>query len=374
MKENISRKYLGVLTLIAIAILYLGLRFGPEKKTDSVTVSATASAILEQRVRQDQATELGRYLASRAKELAEHVIFLPERGASGVLYSDFTQALTSGGTLIDPALILEHTLSSGFPAPIATTGGQENWTLTVARSSENQPLWIASLRGATTASQCNGVEFQELALNATLDASFTGAGIFNLDGSLAGIAVPCDGSLRAVSVSSIASLLAASSSAERLFSEKFGFRAIPRTDDANGGGFMVTDVWAETWADRTGLRPGDVIQSDAEALTEEVLSQDLRILRPGQRGSVRLKPGSTGTTAGVTLLPDTSKLTALVVNAGSRAARAGLRSGDRFVSVYGTDGAVSSDPQRLLNAAPAEQIWVVYQRGRKRGVVELPHE
>jgi len=102
------------------------------------------------------------------------------------------------------------------PVPVVTSQRNlDNWVLIVGRSSNGQPLWTAVIRGVEKTAICNDVTYQELVLNVTLDRSFAGAGAFDLDGNLAGIVMPCDGSIDIVSIESVPDLLAQSTGSDR---------------------------------------------------------------------------------------------------------------------------------------------------------------
>jgi hypothetical protein len=211
MKETISGKYLAILAIAAAGILFVGGRFRPRQA--ETAPSPTETATLQQNVRRDQAAGIGQYLASRAAELADQVVLLPSRGTSGVRYESSTKVLTvdGSGQLIEPVLTIAEISSNVKPAPLLTSErNQDGWILILGRSSNDQPLWTAVIQGVKETAVCNDVTYQELAVNVTLDKSFAGAGAFDLDGNLVGIAMPCDGALHIVSIGSVPDLLAKS--------------------------------------------------------------------------------------------------------------------------------------------------------------------
>lgn len=266
------------------------------------------------------------------------------------------------------------------PAPIVTSQRNlDNWVLIVGRSSNGQPLWTAVIQGVKKTAICNDVTYQELVLNVTLDKSFAGAGAFDLDGNLAGIVMPCGGSLHIVSIGSVPDLLAKSTGSDRVFVEKFGFRAAPLPHDWQDmyprlNGLIITDVWLGRWADRNGLLPGDLIITEEPMLQETTMGTELKTVRSGRPGIGRVKAELAGNDTGIEVLPVPSPLPQLLIAHGSVAERAGLRSGDHLVSILGQRNASISTLSKMLAAPSGSPVRIVYERGKRRSVVEVPHE
>jgi hypothetical protein len=380
MKETISGKYLAILALTAAGILFIGGRYRPRQAETAPSPTETAS--LQQSVRRDQAAGIGRYLASRAAELADQVVFLPSSRTSGVRYESPTKVLTvdGSGELIEPVLTVVDVSSNVKPAPVITSQrNPDNWVLVVGRSSKDQPLWTAVIQGVKETAICNDVTYQRLVLNVTLDKSFTGAGAFDLDGSLAGIVMPCAGALHIVSIESVPDLLAKSTDPDRLFVQKFGFRAAPLPNywkdmHPRLNGLVITDVWLGRWADRNGLLPGDLIITEEPTLHKAPMGAELKIARPGRSGVDRIRVELAGNGTGITVLPPPSPLPKILVAHGTAAERAGLRSGDHLVSILGQRNASITTLSKMLATPNGNPIRIVYERGNRRGFVEVPHE
>ncbi|MEO8132262.1 MAG: PDZ domain-containing protein, partial [Bryobacteraceae bacterium] len=378
MKETISGKYLAILAIAAAGILFVGGRFRPRQV--ETAPSPTETATLQQNVRRDQAAGIGQYLASRAAELADQVVLLPSRGTSGVRYESSTKVLTvdGSGQLIEPVLTIAEISSNVKPAPPLTSQrNQDGWILILGRSSNDQPLWTAVIQGVKETAVCNDVTYQELAVNVTLEKSFAGAGAFDLDGNLVGIAMPCDGALHIVSIGSVPDLLAKSTAPERVFIQKFGFQAAPLPPGWGDmyprlNGLIVTEVWLGQWADRSGLLPGDLIITDDPTLHETTVGATLKTARPGRPGITQVKVDLSGNDTGIAVLPAPSPLLELRIAHGTAAERAGLRSGDHLVSILGQRSSSISTLSKMLATPNKDPIRIVYERGKRRGVVEVP--
>ncbi|MEO8368659.1 MAG: PDZ domain-containing protein [Candidatus Solibacter sp.] len=381
MKETLSKKYLAILTFAAVAILFVGIRFRPHK-SESEAPSPTETAILQQRVRRDQASGIGQYLAARAAELEGQAVFLPDRGTSGIRYESPNKILTVGGphTLVNPTLVVVEAPEAGVPAAVAATKqNPDSWLLVVGRSAKDEPLWTASIQGPVQVSVCDGVTYKELVLNSALDKSFAGAGVFDLNGRLMGIAMVCEGNLHVALSASIPDLLALSAGPERGLAEKFGFRAIPipaQWQDLYPGmtGFVIMDVWAGRWADRNALQPGDLIESDSPSLTAINTGQELKVARPGRSGRIRLKVEFPNSGTGLVLMPISPVLPELQIEPGTPAERAGLRSGDGLVSILGQSNRSVALLSKMLATPGQTPIRLVYKRNGKRSLAEVPHE
>ncbi len=381
MKETLSKTYLLILALAAASILFIGVRFQP-RKAEAEPVSPTETASLQERVRRDQAAGIGQYLAGRAAELADQAVFLPDRKTSGVRYKAPTKILTPGDPtpLVEPVLILAETSKAALPAAVPRSQrNPDSWILIIGRSAQDRPLWAASIHGTIHPSVCDGVSYQELILNIALDQSFAGAGAYDLDGGLLGIVMPCDGSLHIVSIGSVPDLLAVSSGLDRQFVERFGFRAaaIPNQWQAlypRLEGLLITDVWGGGWAERQGLLPGDLIVDVLQTLTVTNMPAELRIARLGRPGVMRTKVDPAASNKSISVLPAFDCLPQLSITPGTPAEQAGLRNGDRLVSILGQRDSSLPVLSKLLAARGPYPIGIVYQRGRRRSLVGVPHE
>ncbi|MEP7355284.1 MAG: PDZ domain-containing protein, partial [Acidobacteriota bacterium] len=240
-------------------------------------------------------------------------------------------------------------------------------------------LWTASIQGPVEVSVCDGIPYQELVLNISLDKSFAGAGVFDLNGSLMGIAMPCEDRLHVASIVSVPDLLALSAGRDRAVAEKFGFRAEPIPVDwqdlyAGMKGFVITDIWVGSWADLNELQPGDLIESDSPSLNMIETGEELSVVRPGRSGRIRLKVEFPGSGTGLLLMPVSTALPELRIEPGTPADRAGLRNGDRLVSILGQSDRSVTLLSKLLANPGQDLIRLVYERNGKRSLVEVPHE
>ncbi len=381
MKETLSAKYLIILALVAAGILLVGARLRP-RGTVPAPPSPTETALLEQRVRREQAAGIGHYLATRAAELAEQVVFLSSRGTSGVRYELANQILTVAGPaeLVEPLLIVDQSATAVEPAlPATARWNPDGWVLLIGRSTSDQPTWAAGIEGASRNTDCAGVSFEERVLNVGIDPSFAGGGAFNLNGELLGVLMPCAGTIHIVSTASIPSLLAASSGPGREFIRTFGFRSKPLPDSWKDlfprfKGFLITDVWVGSWAERNGLSPGDLIVSEAEELNSAAIGSQLSLASPVHPGLTRIKFEAPKSETGMTLRPSPQALPELVIAHGTIAERSGLRSGDRLVSILGERANSLPVLSKLLAQPGSRPVRIVYERGRVRSVVEVPHE
>jgi C-terminal processing protease CtpA/Prc len=145
----------------------------------------------------------------------------------------------------------------------------------------------------------------------------------------------------------------------------------------------VQEVWRDTLAWDFGVRPGDIISAldnDATRKLEDLAMMTVPMYRPEYTLTIRRGRATRKVTfppgAGLTDEPPPSERTALLfeqpsagveirrVNSGTPADRAGLRSGDRVVSVGPQFGTARLDPAQL-NAPRESRLFLVAERGDK---------
>jgi len=104
------------------------------------------------------------------------------------------------------------------------------------------------------------------------------------------------------------------------------------------------------------------------------MGAELKTARPGRLGIARVKVELAGNDTGIAVVPAPSPLPKLLIAHATAAERAGLRSGDHLVSILGQRNASLSTMSKMLAAPGGNPVRIVYERGKKRGVVQVPHE
>jgi hypothetical protein len=389
MRETLSRKYILILAAVALGILILGGLLRP-KKPATEAPSPSEMASLQRKVRREQVGDMGQFLADRAAAAAEHVIYVADLRASGVIWGRRGQALIAappGSATSSAPLSLIQTASASAPAPTAGGINPERWILVVGRSADQQPLWTSALDGGSKPASCNGIDYRELVLSTPLDSSLAGAGAFDLDGNLVGIVARCGESYHLISVASIPTVLNAGASPKYKLMTRYGFRTIPLNAASEAmqelfpsqPGLLVTDVWKASAADIAGLAAGDLIIAAAgvAALSEATLWEALEkqtpltltTVRSGRRREIQLNAATSESGAGIRVSPPMASLPVISVTPGTPAYLAGLRSGDRIVMIGGRQNPGIAEVRRILSGTKEGQsVLVVYERDSRESL------
>jgi serine protease Do len=277
--------------------------------------------------------------------------------------------------------------SKTAPPTHAAEQNASRWLIVVARAANDRLLWTPAIYGGTRQSTCSGGDYNELVVNVPLDAAWSGAGAFDLDGILHGIVAPCEGTFHLISVASIARLLQTFSTPERQISAAYGFAASELDSAAKRllaaeSGLFVTEVTQGGAAQEAGLKPGDVILSIGQRPVAKVLElaeilaspeepgRALEVLRNSKRLSVSFpsaddatRSGSADSTLGIRILSPSPAGETIVVAPGTPAYRSGLRTGDRVIQVGETRSRALTTARGALTRSGERPVLVVYLRG-----------
>jgi serine protease Do len=204
-----------------------------------------------------------------------------------------------------------------------------------------------------------------------------GGGLFDLEGRLLGVVLPCADRMAAVTADAVerirTSLQATDENADLAMRYGLGLSPLDENEARYFGraeGLLVREVWDGSFAARAGVAPGDVvvaigdrpIDSAGAFLSAAPESAPITIRRG--RTTMRLPIAPQAGALGLQLTPGTSLRVDRVFE-GSTAAAAGLQEGDRLLRV---DSAAADDEaatRRRLARVDAPH-WLEVQRGRRR--------
>ena len=410
-----SPKYIAGLALAAAAILVVGVLLRPAEPQSEAPPPVSQSetqrlARLAQRRALDTMTE---HFSDVAGDLASRVVQVGAGTGSGILWGtdlvlstgldtpapESTVVLSPDGHLLTvtrsvagpelPFAAYElpgETPSRANPIGAARLLDPAEWVLAVWHR-EGELAFSPGHYLETQATSCGEHAVEEVLTSLALSSEMAGGGLFDLDGALVAMILPCGEGHAALSPPSISRLIRVGRSLEGQLLALYGMRTVPVTEAAGShlgveSGALVSEVWKGRPAARAGLRPGDVI----EGLGEHPVGspQDLQpLLLPPELGPgvVRARRGrrtveidlSAGSTSenggagnedhGVQLEPAGAGLVIGSVSPGSRGEAAGLRAGDRIVRVDDREPRNEADLRRALARRP---VFVELERGARR--------
>ena len=418
MPQAPSPRYTALLALVAVTVLGLGYVIRPEPRTEVVVGSPSPAEVrrLQRLALRRSIESLPEYVALTARDVARFVVRVGADGHTGIVWAtDFvvstplgwrpsaaTTVITAQGDLLPasatisgphlPLAGLQAPISQGLsPAPRRTELIQPSeWLLAVWRDGANLGYAPAHASGAVR-SRCGDLLVREVTSTLALAPPMVGGGLFDLDGRLTALILPCGERLAALTTGSIDTLLMRGQLVESRLLARLGLGVgaldeVERAHFAVSGGVIVREVWTGYPAIANGLRAGDVIVSldGAPVATtgdlEDLLSPTfdaprlLEVARGGERLEVEIAPPASVAPEEDEVLPyrglglgtTAPGLEIRSVAPESPAARAGIRSGDRLLRVDHEPPRDEASLRRLLAGQDEGAVWVELVRGRRQ--------
>ncbi len=414
-----QRKYVALLSVIAGAILIIGGKFKPSPAPE-VTIPQTEMLRLQLAAQRRNLEDLTSYFARVAKDVLPTVKWVRGLEASAVVWSGdgtlvsrgpsapVTVELTTGPHRLTADVVSIHypvssmRLPAGVEYPPAFRAAarslpQGSWVLQVAARRDGGHLYAPGTLQGVLAVECGDFTANIVETNLPLDETTAGGGVFDLQGNLLGVVVRCGDRFEALTPEAIDRVLDEARGLRGRLLRYYGLRLEPLTEEMReyfGAelGLLATEVWTNWPGDVAGLLPGDIIQAldGAEVSTLDDLSRlvlpvayptyELTVLRSGKIVRLTL-PASQGgfpaasrtETPGIVLRPRTSGYRIEDVIPGSPADRAGLKPGDRLLTVGGRRPRNLAAAHRALAATDGRPVWLAVERGpRKFGVFLRP--
>ncbi|MGE5112673.1 MAG: PDZ domain-containing protein [Acidobacteriaceae bacterium] len=411
-----QRAYGILLSLIAAAILVIGFllkppptKGGANKRSPEFTNIQNEVDRLREIAQRNSLKSTSARFSAAANDAARHsVLLLPSNrpawmiGPDGVFIAASDGAPASdlrgsqGGTTT-PVMLL--TWGAGLPyltgrynADLAPSPPNSvsldqvspgSWILLVSRNASGAVIFSPGNYSGQSQAECGLRRFPILLSNIPLENNALGAGIFDFDGNFLALVVRCEGQLAAIPVAALRQ--AANSQDEGLLATlHWGFRAWQVSADSKSAAkaasqVTVSDVWRSWPADNAGLAPGDAIirandvpvrsLNDFESLVGD--ARDMVVLEV-QRGRRRMRIELSSDeikTSAVQLQHEGLELES--VSDGSSVAEAGLRAGDRILSVNGANPAPQAVERLLGPVRVNAPVQVVAQRGARKFAVAV---
>jgi serine protease Do len=409
-----SPKYIAGLAAAAAAILVVGFLLKPRKVTSEAPpppsrVEMQRLARMAQRRSLDTMTA---YFSDVAGDLAHRVVQVGAGTGSGILWeSDMVLAAGQGAPAPESTVVMmpgDHLLTVtrsvagpqlplvAYKLPGESPRGAEHivevgnpeaaeWVLAIWHR-EGDLAFSPGHYLETRSGRCGDLSVEEVHTSLALTSEMAGGGLFDLDGALVAVVLPCGDAYSALHPTTVSRLVSMGSSLDGQLLALYGMRTVPVGEIAGEllgveDGALVSELWKGEKAAVAGLRPGDVIVglgehrvTSPEDLQPLLLPPELgpglvQVQRSKRKVEVDLAAGPGDPEAeednhGVQLESISGGFVVGSVLPGSAGAEAGLRRGDRIVRV---DDRVPKNPTELRRAlARGRPVFVELERGARR--------
>ncbi len=209
-ESELSRKYLGVLIVAAIAIIALGLLArralvgpgGPQSAPPS------EASTLQRLTQESQLRSISGYINERVAAIAPQVVRVPTRGASGIKWGDRDSVISTAPDR--PVLLVLPVTADSLRPPFALDSDsvRRDWVLVVGRDPGERVVSWYGMSGGRSYGRCGERIVEKYVLGVPLTPELAGAGVFDLAGRLLGMVVDCGDGYAAVTGSEVRRLLA----------------------------------------------------------------------------------------------------------------------------------------------------------------------
>jgi len=409
-------RYPLVLALVSALILLVGYRLKPK---DVVQVPETELRRLQFTTQRRSLDDLQAFFRELASRVSPHLVWIEGANRSGIVWDERGLIVTArpevrserdcsvDGRPASAELFSRHYPvgavrasldGSRTPAFRSSAGMLEpgSWVLAVAARRAPQPVFMPATYSATVTVRCGQFTLSALQTNLPPAPALLGGGLFDLDGSLVGVWIECEGRYFAVEPGDVDRLLEQARSLEGLLLRWYGLRVHPspglgHAGEASPSGLLVSEVWSGRPAHQAGLWPGDVIQrlnEDPVRTLEDLwplvlpiaypefnlqVSRNRQVLqlrlRASNQEALALAPAYRAALLGLAF-PQEGFVIEKVVP-GSPAYYAGLEAGDRVVRVNGRRPRNPAELEKLLAAGNQGTVSLIVQRGDRLFAVFL---
>ena len=423
--RHTNRRYVVTLALVAAGILVIGSLLRPRQpETDAPvpSLSQTEFVRLPRLIQRRELDDMTEYFRTVVNNADGRIVQLPSLDRTGLVWElgvvltvrterrfpDAATLSTSAGDIgVAPSVAGPHLSIAALRTPevdgfvrVLRRGASllepGSWTVALWRRDGELHFTPAHFLG-TVSAQCDEQPVDELVSSVSWTDDMAGGGLFDLDGRLIGMIIPCGDRFVAADTESVELLLRQGRTIESRLLGRYGLRVGQLTDDevahyGSGQGVVVREVWTGYLAAHAGFTPGDIVVAvNAEPIgspeqLEPMISPsgfeafEVAIRRRGELLVIRLPtdPALTSrdrVTAGASGLvwepPPDGYLVDEVIP-GSLADAVGIRAGDRLVRINGTAPANLAQVNAVLAPGRETAAFVELERRDRHWGVLLP--
>jgi len=423
-EQSIARspKYIAILALVSSVILIVGWFARPREIPQSPPTLPSENDLMQlaRRAERRSLDGMTTYFATTADQVQASLVRLPELAASGVAWDSgviltsplppraarqYTVAWSSGPDVAQPAvwgprLPLAALTVAAFPPGVSPARRADappapgSWVLAIWHNDEARAFAAGTYLQSVPVT-CGLARVEERVSSLALHPMMAGGELFDIDGGLLAIILPCGGRMAAISTTSIASTLAGADTLEQRMLARYGLVVGAIADDERPsfkatGGVLVREVWTGYLGDEAGLMPGDVIEElNGEAVASPDSLQPLTgpsagkpfalTMRRGSKALVVTLPAGGEATPGAEAVPGAGLVlqspprgyTIDSVAPGSRAASAGIEPGDRLVRIDRAEPRNRAEIERVFADRATPPVLLEIERGGRRVAILL---
>jgi S1-C subfamily serine protease len=271
-----------------------------------------------------------------------------------------------------------------------------DWVLAVWQTDQGPAFAPAHFRQIAGTS-CGSAQVKEIMVSIPLTRASTGGGVFNMDGELLAMILPCGNRVAAIESAGVDDMIERLWTVEERLLTGYGllfsaFSAEERHYFLDAQGLLVRELWMHTRGETSGFQAGDVVVAlndhavtgvdDLRPLTASEGPMELTVRRGSRIQTITLDPGadgpgaSAGNDAGVGFLFDSPTATFRIgaVLPGSRAARAGVRAGDVLRRINSIEPRTRAQADRAVIGAASKPILVEVERDQRRLAIVISED
>jgi S1-C subfamily serine protease len=420
--EPRSSRYVAILAVTAGLILIFGWLLRPRDIPQSPpsVPSETELQELARRAQRGSLESTRAYFADVAADVYLSLGYIPSTGTSGIVWDD-SHVVTGPMPIADRAAAVTVRTASGersaevtssrrlplshlevtlgppgrMPRRAASLPQVGDWILVVWQT-DQAPAFAAANFRQIASTTCGIAHVQEFIASIPLTGPMTGGGIFDMDGELLAVVLPCGNRVAAIESASVDDIIKRVGTVEERLLARYGvlFSSISPEERhyfSATNGLLVRELWMRTRADAAGFQAGDVVVAlndhpltgidDLRPLTAtSEAAFELSVLRGSKTQTITFDtsagtPGvltATDAGLGVVLESPTAAFRIQAVLPDSRAAHAGVEVGDILRRINSVEPRTRAQADRAVRGATSKPILLEVERGRRRLAIVIP--